>query len=75
MPLIAEFDELAVVGFIDVIGADPFEYVAEQIELPVSVRGGGLCARSERNNQRAPARATFPRLQPTPGAVVRSEPE
>src|SRR6202035_1594257 len=41
------FDELAVVGFLDVIGAHPLEHVAEQIELPVSVRGCGLCARSD----------------------------
>ena len=32
------FDELAVVGLLDVIGAHPLEHVAEQIELPVRVR-------------------------------------
>ena len=38
MPLIAEFDELVVVRFLDVIGTYPLEHVAEQIELLVGVR-------------------------------------
>jgi hypothetical protein len=28
---VRRFDELAGVGFIDVIGADPFEYVADRL--------------------------------------------
>ena len=40
MPLIAEFDEFAVVGLLHVIGAHHFKYIAEQVELPVWVRGG-----------------------------------
>ena len=45
MPLIAEFDEFAVVGFLDVVGPDALEHVAEQVELPVGVRRGSLGAR------------------------------
>ena len=47
MPLIAEFDELAVVGFLDVIGAHALEHIAEQIELPVGVRCRRFRARCE----------------------------
>ena len=47
MPLIAEFDEFAVVGLLHVIGAHHFKYVAEQIELPVRVRGGRFRACSD----------------------------
>src|SRR6185503_19817109 len=35
------FDELAVVGFLDVIAAHTFEHVAEKIELAISVRSRG----------------------------------
>ena len=37
MPLIAEFDELALIGLLDVIGAHPLEHLTEQIELAVGV--------------------------------------
>ena len=37
MPLIADFDELGVVGFLDIVGTYPLEHLAEQIELPVGV--------------------------------------
>ena len=47
MPLIAEFDEFAVVGLLHVIGAHHFKYVAEQVELPVWVRGGRFRACSD----------------------------
>jgi hypothetical protein len=40
------FDEFAVVGFLDVIGAHTLEHVTEQIELPVGVRRGRFGARS-----------------------------
>ncbi len=40
MPLIAEFDQLVVVGNLDVVGAHPLEHVAEQVELPIGVGGG-----------------------------------
>ena len=38
-------DQLAVVRLLDVVGAHALEHVAEQIELPVGVRGGRLGAR------------------------------
>ena len=45
MPLIAEgFDELGVVGLLDIVGAYALEYIAEQVELPVGIgscRSGG----------------------------------
>ena len=44
------FDQLAVVGLLDVVGAHPLEHVAEQVELPVGVRGGRLCARSDQHD-------------------------
>ena len=37
MPLMAEFDQLGVVGLFHIVGAHPFEHVAEQAELPVGV--------------------------------------
>ena len=33
------FDQLAVVGFFHVVGANALEYISEQIELPVSISG------------------------------------
>ena len=36
------FDQFAVVRLFDVIGPDALEHVAEQIELPVSVRCRGF---------------------------------
>ncbi len=47
MPLIADCNQFVVVRFFDVIGAHSLEYVAKQIELPVGIRGGGFCARSD----------------------------
>ena len=40
------FDQLAVVGLLDIVAAHPLEHVAEQIELAVGVRGRGTRARS-----------------------------
>ena len=37
-------DQLRIVGLLDVVGAHALEHVAEQIELAVGVRGGGLRA-------------------------------
>ena len=37
-------DQLRIVRLLDVVGADTLEHVAEQIELAVGVRGGGLRA-------------------------------
>ncbi len=31
-------DQHRVVGLLDVVGADPFQHVAEQVELPVELR-------------------------------------
>ena len=45
MPLIAEFDQLAVVGFFHIVRPHPFEHIAEQAQLPVGIGGGRLCAR------------------------------
>ena len=42
MPLIADLDQLVVVGNLDIVGAHALEHVAEEIELPVGVRGGGV---------------------------------
>ena len=43
------FDELVVVGDLDIVGAHPLEHVAEQVELPIGVGGGrvGLAAGEE----------------------------
>src|SRR5260221_379360 len=43
------FDELAVVGFLDVVAADPFEHIAEQIELAIGVRGRRAGTRSHQH--------------------------
>src|SRR5262249_4903955 len=40
------FDQLAVIGLFHVVGAHPFKHVAEQAELPISIGGRRLCARS-----------------------------
>ena len=40
------FDQLAVVGLLDIVAAHPLEHVAEQIELAIGIRGGGARARS-----------------------------
>ena len=40
------FDELAVVGLFDIVGTLALEYVAEQIELPISVRCRRTCGRT-----------------------------
>ena len=37
MPLIADFDQLAVVGLLHIVGAHPLEHVAEQAELLVGI--------------------------------------
>ena len=52
MPLMADFDQLAVVGLLDIVAADPLEHVAEQIELAVGVRGRGARARSHQHGAR-----------------------
>ena len=47
MPLMAAFDELALVGLLDVVRPHPLENVAEQVELAIGVAGrGGARARS-----------------------------
>ncbi len=46
MPLIAELDELSVVGFLDVIGTHSLEYVAEQAELTIDLASRGCRARA-----------------------------
>ena len=40
------FDQLAVVGLLDIVAADALEHVAEQIELAIGVRGRGTRGRS-----------------------------
>src|SRR5579863_9879627 len=42
------FDELAVIGLLDVVGTHALEYVAEQVELPVSIRCRRFRARSDK---------------------------
>ena len=44
------FDQLAVVRLLDVIGAHALEHVAEQIELPVGVRGRRFGARTDEDH-------------------------
>src|SRR6478752_132153 len=44
------FHELAVVGFLDVIAADPFEHIAEQIKLAIGVRRRGARTRSHQDS-------------------------
>ena len=44
------FDQFAVVGLFDVIAANPFEHVAEQIELAIGIRGRGARARSHEDS-------------------------
>ncbi len=48
MPLIADFDQLRVVGLFDIVGAHALEHVAEQVELPVGIGRGRLGAGAER---------------------------
>ena len=43
----AEFDELLVVGLLDVVGAHALEYIAEQVELLIGIRGGRPRGRAE----------------------------
>ena len=38
------FDQFGLVGLLDIVGADFLEHVAEQIELAISVGGGGASA-------------------------------
>ena len=40
MPLIAEFDQLRIVWFIDIVGADALQHLAEDVKLPVDTRVG-----------------------------------
>ena len=40
------FDQLGVVGLLDIVGAHPLEHVAEQAELPIGVGGRRLRARA-----------------------------
>ena len=51
MPLMA-IDQFAVVGLLDIIAADPFEHVAEQIELAIGVRRRGTRARPHQHGAR-----------------------
>ena len=46
------FDQLAVVGLLDIVAAHPLEHVAEQIELAIGVRGRGTRARSHQHRAR-----------------------
>jgi hypothetical protein len=46
------FDELAVVGLLDIVAAHPLENVAEQIELAVGIRGRGARTRSHHDGAR-----------------------
>ena len=48
-------DELPVVGLLDIIGADALEDVAEEIELPIGVAGGGGLRRLARQEARLEA--------------------
>ena len=49
MPLIDGFDQLVVIGLFDIARPDPFEHIAEQIELRIGVlAGGSLCRRDQR---------------------------
>ncbi len=47
MPLIAAFDQLEVIGLFDVVGPDPLEHVAEQIELRIDFGTGGRPGRRD----------------------------
>ena len=46
MPVIAELDELSVVGFLNIIGAHLLKHVAEQAELPICASLAVACART-----------------------------
>ncbi len=46
------FDQLGVLGLLDVVGAHPLEHVAEQAELPVGVGGSRACARAVEHDPR-----------------------
>ena len=50
MPLIADFDELAVIRLVDVIGAHALEHVAEQVELSVGIRRRGFGAGADEHH-------------------------
>ena len=52
MPLIAEFDQLRIVWFIDIVSAHALQHLAEEIQLPVDPRVG----RRERLGAREPYR-------------------
>ncbi len=58
------FDELGVVGLLDVIGAHALEHVAEQVELPVGVRSRRSRRRAERQCVRLGHAAASPRRRP-----------
>jgi hypothetical protein len=45
-------DELAVVGFLDVVAADTFEHITKQIELAIGVRCRSARARSHKHGAR-----------------------
>src|SRR3954470_22545107 len=45
-------DQLAVVGFLDVVGAHPLEYVAEEGKLPIGIGSGRVRARSVERDPR-----------------------
>ena len=42
MPLMAEFDQRRSSGDLDVVGADPLEHVAEEVELAIGVGRGRI---------------------------------
>ena len=46
------FDQLAVVGLLDIVAAHALEHIAEQIELAIGVRGRGTRARSHQHRAR-----------------------
>jgi len=48
-PVDRGFDQLGVVGLLDVVGAYALEHIAEQVELPVGVGGGRLGGGAERD--------------------------
>jgi hypothetical protein len=52
MPLIGGFDQLGVVGLLDIVRAHALEDVAEQIELAIGVRGGGSRAGAHEDRAR-----------------------
>ena len=47
----AAFDQLAVVGLLDIVGADPLEHVTEQVEAAIGFGGGRARRRADQRTR------------------------